>query len=342
MNNILKEDIDNFSLEKNLRAKLSNSSLVVTGATGLIGSTLIRCLQHLDLGIKFILPVRSHDKASAMFGDILSSIEIVESDIKYFFETSASRYDYIIHCASPTNGLFIKNNPVETFSLAVESTKSILEYARRENVKGVVYASSIECYGVIDSDDIITENSHLGYLDYMNMRNSYPIGKKAAEFLITAYAQQYNINAKIARLTQTLGAGVAKNDSRVFVQFAKKILENKSIEIHTSGLSAKPYCYTTDAVSALIYILIKGIPGEIYNVSTPDTYINIKGLAKFLKNNFNPKIEISFTGNTNNTYAPITRVNLSCEKLLSLGWQPKYDLKSMFAKLIKSLNPSNI
>ena len=144
--------------------------------------------------------------------------------------------------------------------------------------------SSLEYYGQNFDDKIITEEVQ-GYVDNTAARSSYPLGKRAAEYLCAAYSQQYGVNVKIARLTQTFGAGVAADDNRVFAQFARSIICETDIVLHTKGDSAKPYCYTIDCVSAILYILLKGNNGEAYNVANSETYISIREMAEFLRDN---------------------------------------------------------
>ena len=94
-----------------------------------------------------------------------------------------------------------------------------------------------------------------GYLDPMAVRSSYPMAKRASENLCCLYASEYGVPVMIARLTQTTGAGIAKDDNRIIAQFAKLASQGKDIVLNTTGESARPYCYTTDTISALLFIL---------------------------------------------------------------------------------------
>lgn len=335
MNKVLFEDIREFDIPDDLKSELVGSNIVVTGATGLIGSLLIKCVAHLDLDIKFILPVRNKEKGEKYFNGY-NCVQIVQSEIPSFFSCLNEDVDYIFQCASPTNGTYISGHPVETLLLQVESMKAISEYARNHSVKSIVYLSSIEYYGE-NHDDRLIDESFIGYMDMNSPRSAYPFGKRTAEYLSFSYANEYDIPIKTARLTQTFGAGISNEDNRVFAQFAKSIIKNQDITLHTQGNSAKPYCYTTDCIEALLYILIRGKKGEAYNVATPGTYISIKDMAKFLKDNFNPKIDVSVDLGKGYGYAPETRLNLNVDKLLELGWTPRYDLRQMYERLIKSL-----
>lgn len=337
MNEIQKKDIYDFARLFPLSNNLRNSKFLITGATGLIGSSLVHCLLALDKEIRIICPVRSLEKAQLIYEDNYKKIDFVECDLLQYLSNlkESDKFDYIIHCASPTAGKYMAEHPVETYLLAVDSTRFILEYARKSNIKGFVYISSLEYYGQILDDRIITEDMQ-GYVDSTDSRSSYPLGKRSAEYLCSAYAKEFGIPAKIARLTQTFGAGVSADDNRVFAQFARSVINGTDIVLHTTGESAKPYCYTTDCVSAILYILVKGQNGEAYNVANQNTYISIREMAEFLRDNFNPQIDVRVEMHPEMGYAPVTRLRLSSEKLMALGWKPKIGLLEMYSNLLNS------
>ena len=339
MNQIQQEEIREFAQSFILQDNLSGSRFLITGATGLIGSTLVHCLLALNRGIEVTCPVRSIEKAKAMYKNEFEKIHFVECDLLAYLNglSADDVFQYIVHCASPTAGKYMTEHPVETYLLAIDTTKAILDYARKANPQGIVYVSSLEYYGQNNNDDIITEDK-LGYVDGTDPRSSYPLGKRAAEYLCAAYAKEYGVNAMIARLTQTFGAGVAPDDNRVFAQFARSIIAGTDIVLHTKGESAKPYCYTTDCISAILYILLKGEAGEAYNVANDATYITIRDMAEFLRDHFNPKINVIVESHPEMGYAPVTKLHLSSAKLQALGWRPRFGLKEMFDKLITSIN----
>lgn len=335
MNRIQFEDIKSFTQTFKLSESFANSKILITGATGLIGSSLVHCLLALDKNINITCPVRNIAKAHSMYIDSIDRINFVEGDLLDFLDnlSNMDQYEYVIHCASPTAGKYMTAHPVETYILAIESTRAVLEYGRNKWVRSIVYVSSLEYYGQNFDDKFITEDMQ-GYVDYTDTRSSYPLGKRAAEYLCVAYSYQYGVNVKIARLTQTFGAGVAADDNRVFAQFARSIIAGSDIILHTKGESAKPYCYTTDCISAILYILQKGNNGEAYNVANQETYISIREMAEFLRDNFNPNVKVVIEEHPELGYAPVTKLHLSSEKLEALGWKPHYDLKDMFSRLI--------
>ena len=120
---------------------------------------------------------------------------------------------YVIHGASQTASRSFVDRAVETLKTALEGTIKLLELAKEKKVGGFVYLSSMEVYGQPPKGHKVTENE-AGAFSPLNLRNSYPIGKIASESLCIAYAEEYGVPCKIARLTQTFGKGVSYNDKR--------------------------------------------------------------------------------------------------------------------------------
>ena len=136
--------------------------------------------------------------------------------------------------------------------------KKLLDYARTNEIQSVLLASSLEVYGTITNDSKPLTEEAQGFLNPMDVRSSYPMAKRAAETLCHNYAKEYGTHTKVARLAQTFGAGVTKNDNRVFAQFARSIINGEDIIMHTKGELCRCYCYTTDAIAAMLYILLRG------------------------------------------------------------------------------------
>ena len=340
MNKVQELDIAEFVRTFPLSPCFERTSILITGATGLIGSTLVRCLLAIDKGVNITIPVRNREKAVAIYGVDSCRLTIVECNLIEYCNTINDSFDYIIHCASPTSSKYLSEHPVETYELSIETTRAMLQYACRYPVKGLVYVSSLEYYGQNNNDQLITED-FLGYIDAKSPRSSYPLAKRAAEYFCVAYAHEFGIPAKVARLTQTFGAGVSEDDNRVYAQFARSVIAGRNIILHTLGDSSKPYCYSTDCASAILTILLRGGNGEAYNVANQDTYISIRALAEFLRDCFNPTIEVIVEEHPEMGYAPVTKLFLSSEKLAGLGWKPQYDLKEMFRRLIEGMKSDN-
>ena len=341
MNTVAKQDIQEFVQSFKISECLEDATFLITGATGLIGSTLIHCLLALDKNIFIIAPLRNISKARKMYDDDEQDfIKFIECDITQFNYESIGIVDYIIHCAAPTSSKFYVDYPVETFYTIYGSTQALLEYARNKKVRGFVYLSSLEMYGTILDDSVAVTEDVQGYLDPMAVRSSYPMAKRATENLCCLYVAQYGVKVMVARLTQTTGANISDDDNRFIAQFCRLAAKGEDIILHTTGEAAKPCCYTIDCISAILYILLKGNPGEAYNVANEETYISVKGLAELLRDSFNKKIKVKVELKGSMGYAPITKLRLSTQKVMNLGWKPRYGLKDILYRLLKSLKDS--
>lgn len=338
---ILQEDVQLFAEQFELWEQLRGKTFLITGATGLIGSVMTKCLLELnrqkDLGIKVIAVVRSLEKAQKVFAEEAAQIKFYQLGLTEIgVESIRDHVDYVVHLASPTASKYFVEHPVETLRTAVEGTTAVLDYAKEAKVGAVVYASSLETYGSNHSDEWLKEDFQ-GYVNPMEVRSSYNIGKRTCECLCHAYAEEYGVNVMTARLTQTFGAGIGESENRVFAQFARSAIRGENIELHTSGESAKPYCYTTDAVSGMLYLLVKGEKGEAYNIANKDSYISIRDMAQLVRDEFNPNIEVVIAPKEGQGYAPETRLRLDISKIETLGWKSVYNIKKMFGRLIQSL-----
>lgn len=314
---------------------------LITGATGYIGSMLIK---HLFLqknnDIEITALVRNIDKAHTI---LPSEVRLICADLTddFAMKQIRGRFDYIFHCASITQSSEMVAHPTKVIESIVNSTQNVLELAKRCQAKSVVYLSSMEVYGNIDcSDEGRVTEEQLGELDILNVRSCYPLAKRMAENICYCYYKEYGISVKIARLAQTFGAGLLPGESRVFAQFARAALRGCDIVLHTTGKSMGNYCDIQDAVEALVLILKQGIDGEAYNVVNENNTMTIREVAELVAEKIaDNKIQVQYEIPEQNIYgyAKDTGLRLSSAKLQSLGWKPKKKLEAMFRDVMWEL-----
>ena len=342
MAGILEEDFLNIAKSDEYdRSAIFNSTVLITGATGLVGMFIAKALLYMnrecDAGIKLILPVRNRQKAEKTFeGEDLSNVTFVYGDITDKLDIEGE-VDHIIHCASVTTSKFMVTNPVETIHIAYEGTRQMLELAVSKKVKSMVYISSMEVYGSTKEEENPITEEKLGYIDVHNVRSSYSEGKRICELLCSSYASEYGVPVKITRLAQTFGAGVPSTDTRVFAQFARCYINKEDIVLHTRGESVGNYCYTADVVRGILCVLTEGNNGESYTVVNERTSMMIREVASMIADEMcEGKIKVVFDIPEQNSYgyAPDTKMRLSSKKLNDLGWKASYDLPDMYRRMI--------
>ena len=316
-----------------------NSKILITGATGLIGSQIIKVLLHADLeynlGIKILALGRNKKKIEEVLPKAGKKIKFIVQDI-----TKRIKYkgdiDFIIHAASVTSSKDMTEKPVETIKSIVCGTENILEFAKEKNVKSLVYLSSMEVYGSIpfSRKEPIREKD-FGYIDIFKSRSSYPEGKRMAETLCAAYWNEYKLPVKIARLAQTIGASLDYYNQKVFAEFARSVVEEKDIVLKTQGESIRSYIYITDVIVALLTMMKKGENGEEYNIANTKTTCSIKDIAKMLCDKY---VKTNLVVEIDDKYYPEpSKYELDTSKFQNIsGWVPNVSLEEMFSRLVSS------
>lgn len=321
------------------------TTYIITGATGYIGSALIKFIlaDGESREVHVIAPVRDMHKASRMLPE---GVELMQTDLcdRQCVEQllkAGNRADYVIHCASVTRSAEMITHPVEVTESIVNATQNILEFARRISVKSMVYLSSMEVYGNIDcvaGRRVREEEVRRGELEVLNARSCYPLGKRMAENVCFSYYKEYAVPVKIARLAQTFGQRILPWDNRVFAQFARAAKRGEDIVLYTGGDSMGNYCDIDDAVRGIMTILKKGMDGEAYNVVNEENTMTIRQMAELVADKVaNGKIKVRYEISDDNSrgYASDTGLQMSGQKLKDLGWKPQKMLCDMYRDIIK-------
>lgn len=347
---ILQEDLERIVQSGIPIDEMRNSTVFITGATGLIGSLLVRTFAYYnrvaDAGIRIIALARDPGKAEAVYGQLLQEpwLDLLTGDVTEKVEVKP-KIDYIFHCAAITASKEMADRPVEVLMTSVLGTRNILELAARKTVKSFLYLSSMEMYGVFEGGISPVTETDLGYIDLLKVRSNYPESKRLCENLCVAYRNEYNVPVKIARLAQTFGAGVLPGDNRVFSQFAGSVIRGEDIVLHTLGNSEGNYCYTSDSIKGLLLILLKGNNGEAYNVSNEETHTTIIDMAHMVSERIaggKITVRLELSEEKARIYAADTKMKLSSGKLRRLGWKPEVGLEEAYRRFIESMKDGSL
>ncbi len=323
--------------------KLRNSTILVTGGTGLIGMTMISALIHAGrergLGLSICAIVRDTAKAGRVLGSLVSAPELtLLTGTMEKLPSLPEKIDYWIHGACPTASAFMNEHPVEVIRTSVEGTAGLLEEAKKRDTKGFVFLSSMEAFGEVNTEELLDEGA-LGKVDLRRTRSCYPESKRMCEMLCTAYAAEYGLPAMSIRLAQTFGPGVDYNDRRVFAMMTRNAIDGKDIVLATKGTSRHPYLYTAQAVTAILTVLLKGAAGETYNAANPATYCSIYEMGEMVSREVaggKIAVRVDESGDASRYPAP-SFLNMDITKIQLLGWEPEHDLPWMYKRLEKYL-----
>lgn len=317
--------------------ELRDVSILVTGATGLIGSCAIDVLSVLNkefgANIKIYALGRNKNKIESRFG---KNVIPVEQDIINPLDKKIE-YDYIIHAASNADPKSYALQPVETILTNVLGNKNILDYCAEHLKTKMILTSSFEVYGELKGQDIYLENMS-GIIDQTVLRNGYPESKRCSELLVRSYVDEYGVNAIIARLPSVYGPTMLESDSKAHAQFIRNALNGENIVLKSKGEQTRTYCYVLDVVSALFKILCAGKNGEIYNISNENSIASIAEVAKTCAEIAGTKVVFDLPSEVETKgFSRSKNCILDNKKLKDLGWSGKYSLREGLEETLEYL-----
>ena len=347
INSALKADFA--GIDHELIAVLSGKALAVSGATGFLGSLLARFVvwanDELGLGARLVLCVRNAAKLDVVMPGIATreDVTVVVVDFSEPCETLGVDFDFLVHTAAITTSKVMIERPADVINIMINGTRWALDSACTNSKSKVLFLSSMEACGSF-GDAVDVYEGTMGAIDMGSVRSCYPEGKRVGELMCLAYASQFCINAVAGRLAQTFGAGILPSEGRVFKLFASSAMAGEPIVLHTDGMSEGNYVYSTDALSAILLLLSKGIAGETYNIANEACHSTIRDMAEMVAERFGGdhcSVVIEGKDSSQFGYAAPTKMTLRSNKLRALGWEPKVDLEESYRRLIGFLADSN-
>ena len=336
-----KADLDEVIAEFPELYDLSDKRIMITGCTGLICSAvidlLVRWNETHEKKIQIIAAGRSKEKISTRFTACINTewFEIVPYDASSLENEIACSCDYIIHGASNASPNKIVAEPVETMLSNFIGMKYLLDYAKEQKVKRVLYISSSEVYGKKEGTAPYGVNEY-GYIDLLNSRNSYSVGKRAAETLCASYADEYGVDSVIVRPGHIYGPTAVQSDNRVSSAWAYSVARREDIIMKSDGAQVRSYCYCLDCASAILTVLLKGERLHAYNISNPESIISIREMAEILTKTagVNLKMELP-TEKERKGFNPMMNSSLDSAELLSLGWKGLFNSERGFSHTVE-------
>lgn len=317
--------------------------ILITGATGLIGSYLVDVLGYRNKTgqsscVIYVLS-RSQEKLRRRFPDFYEEpwfVPVIQDIVQPLL--IEERLDYMVNCASNAHPRAYAEDPVGTITTNVFGLNNLLEHAVKYGIEKFLELSSVEIYGSCTAPmDDFSEN-YCGYIDCNTMRAGYPESKRVCEALCQAFLAKHNIPVVIARPCRVYGPTMDMSDSKASAQFFKNVLAGQDIVLKSKGDQVFSYAYVADVVSAMLFLLLKGVAGEAYNIADPQSVVTLEQLADVIAANNDRKVVFDLPDDVESKgFSGAMRAVLLTSKMEALGWVPQTDIKAGAAKTISIL-----
>ena len=298
--------------------------ILVTGGSGFIGSHL--CARLINEGNYVICLDNNFTGSMDNIKDLMNNpnFEFIRHDITIPIYLEV---DEIYHLACPASPKAYQYNPIKTIKTNVLGTLNVLGIAKRTKSR-ILLSSTSEIYG----DPKISPQSedYWGNVNPIGIRSCYDEGKRIAETLMMEYHRNNNVDIRIARIFNTYGPLMNKDDGRVVSNFIMQCLENKDITIYGDGSQTRSFCYVDDTVDGLIKLMNGNNIGPI-NIGNPNE-ITIKELADELLNMIETKSNIIYKPLPSDD--PLQRKPDITKAEQYLNWKPTIELKEGLLKTI--------
>ena len=348
-NNYYSEDINNVCKLSLPWDELRGKSIMLSGATGLIGSFFVDVISEKNitdgLNCTVYALVRNEGKAKARFSKFADDTHLVfiPYDVKYPLVTDTpEKIDYILHLASNTHPMLYATDPIGTITTNIIGLQNLLEFAAAHRCERFIFASSNEVYGENRGDAELFDEDYCGYINCNTLRAGYPESKRCGEALCQAYKSQKGLDVCVARLTRSYGPTMIMSDTKAVSKFIKKGVAGEDIVLKSEGTQYYSYTYTADAASGLLWILLAGESGEAYNIADISGDITLKDLASIIAEMNGKKVVFELPDAVEAAgYSRATKARLDGSKIRALGWKPMYNIKTGMERTVKILRSIN-
>lgn len=324
-------------------SKFKDSSILISGATGLLGSFLVDVIAEKNeksgLNCKIYALGRNEEKARERFVYFDKDyFEFIPYDINEPLNFKGDKLDYVVHLASNTHPLQYATDPIGTITTNIIGLKNMLDLCVDFNAKRFAFASTNEIYGENRGDVELFDEDYSGYINSNTLRAGYPESKRAGEALCQAYKEQKDLDVVVPRFTRSYGPTILSTDTKAISQFIFKAINNVDIVLKSEGNQYYSYTYVADAISGLLIILTKGESGEAYNIADLSSDITLKDLAGIIAGQVGKKVVFELPDEVESKgFSKATKARLDGSKLRSLGWVPRYDIEKGIERTLEIL-----
>jgi len=324
-------------------SELSGKELLIAGGAGFLGYYLVQAPLNWNKNHGGEAPIKVTVLDNFIRGvpawltalETNPNLRLIKHDISNPLPADLGDMEYLIHGASIASPTFYRKYPIETMDANVNGLRFMLEYAvaqkrKQKAVGGILFYSSSEIYGDPTPENIPTPETYRGNVSCTGPRACYDESKRYGETLCVHFARQYELPIKVARPFNNYGPGLKITDRRVIPDFARDIFDGRDMVMLSDGAAQRTFCYVADAVAGYYKVLVKGRPGEAYNVGVETPEISVAELARRLaalsRELFGYTGQVVFKASTDKDYLvdnPSRRCPIITKARTELGYDPK-------------------
>jgi UDP-glucuronate decarboxylase len=317
---------------KEASAPLAGKTILLTGGRGFLGRYFTRALVRLnETALKktpckiIVLDNLITAGQEGSKAEKFPHCKIIKHNIIKPFKLTA-KVDYILHAAGIASPFYYRAYPLQTLEVATAGTKNMLEAARKYQAR-VIFFSSSEIYGDPDPRYVPIQESYRGNVSCQGPRACYDESKRLGETLCYIFHELYGVSVSTVRPFNVFGPGMQERDYRVLPNFASRIKGNLPLHIYGTGNQTRTFCYITDAIVGFMLALIKGVPGEAYNIGNPEPELSMVALADRIEKVLKRKVPriLSQYPDSYPADEPLRRCPDIRKARLQIGYEPQVD-----------------
>ena len=315
---------------------LSNQTILLTGASGFLGSGMCNFVDYVNKNKLVSHPIRLIAYDNFLYKKPTWLNELSDNKYISFFEKDIlniddyPQSDFVIHAASVASPTFYRKYPLETIDANVVGLRNILNSSLKLKPRSILFFSTSEVYGDPSIDNIPTKETYFGNVNSFGPRASYDESKRLSETLCYIYFKKYNLPVKVVRPFNNYGPGLSLNDGRVIPDFFKNILNKEDINILSDGKATRTFCYLSDALTGYFLTLFSDFDGEIFNIGSESPEVSMEELADLIIKISNSDSKIAYKKSTDEDYLtnnPSRRCPDISKASNLLGFTPKVNLE---------------